>query len=331
MSSPKFPMYANESISKLTISSLTSNGSLSQDIFEFGMSSVECQVVGISLFAFVLSMGSFLIILIINHVRDNQYATLLDYLVNNSLLIIMYTNYSGFVLWLARSCFGSLPLVVSKMFSLNDSVSFFLLSFIVDQTLLFKMLYVTCWKSVGQVNDDIFYEFFKALNITFAVLLVIVQIQFDTYLPEVMLFCTGDQLFYINKGLHINDYIGLFSVVFWVIPIAVISYQQKKLNTHSGFRTREGFHLHLVIIMFLLFLTLSRLPNELAFRFIEEGSLDKLPQALVIPLACTSSRVVLSVVMPMFIIAKSPSLQELLRMKMKRMFCQREPRVVPII
>ena len=146
-----------------------------------------------------------------------------------------------------------------------------------------------------------------------------------------MFFSTGDINLYVKRELHINDYFGFISVAFWIISITIISYQQKKLNTNSGFRTQEGFHFHFLILIFFLLLMISRLPNELTYKFIKAGTLDQLPQALAIPLGCTSSRVVLSVVTPMLIIAKSKSLRELLKKKWQSLLCHRETRVVPIV
>ena len=314
------------------MANVTHNSSVERfDIYEFAMGSVECQLLAMALFSINIIAGTYLQLTVINHVRDNQYATLLDYLMNAIVLSMMYSNWSGSVMWIVRSCFGPLPEIICHLYSLSDSIIWFLTTLLIDEMVFLKLLYVTCWKSVGQLNDDIFYEFFKAINLTFSLLLGAAQVLYSEYLAEVMLFCTGDATTYkVNDKVYFNDYFGRYSSIAWMICVIVMSCQQKRESASSGFRTDEGYHFHFGIVIFVTVLIASRIPNIMAFQYIEDGTLDQMPQALTIPLGSTLSKFVMAVITPVLLIWKSPSLQKSFKKRIKDFLQRPENNIVPI-
>ena len=307
----------------------SSNQSAPQDVFEFAMSNLECQLVGIFLYSVILTLGTFLVSVIISYIQDNQYATLLDYLVNASFLTLMFTNFSGCLLWVLRSSFSHLPLVVCQAFGITDSASWFMLTLLLNEMLLMKVLYVTYWKSVGQLNDDIFFAFFKAVNTTFVILHAISQIQYDHFIPDVMLFCTGHVEDYHLKR-HFNNYFGMCSVAFWIFAVTRIWYEAQRV-TSNGFRSPQGFEALYGTMKFLAALGISSIPSLLAYHFLEEGSLDQLPQALTIPLASTLPRMVMTIGFPVIIIGQNNTLKNLTKKRLRtlKIVCQRDQVIIP--
>ena len=58
------------------MANVTHNSSVERfDIYEFAMGSVECQLLAMALFSINIIAGTYLQLTVINHVRDNQYAT----------------------------------------------------------------------------------------------------------------------------------------------------------------------------------------------------------------------------------------------------------------
>ena len=303
-----------------------------QDAFEFALQNFYCQLVGNFFFLVILICGTYLLMTVMDYARDNQYATLVDYLINISFTILMYTNFSGFSLWILRSVIGPLPVHACQVFTISDSVSWFILTMIVNQTLLIKLLYVTRWRSVGQINDDIFFEFFKAVNVTFAILHVAGQVHCNEFIQEVMTFCTGDVHTHYQEGRqHFNNYFGMISIGFWIFAMAKIWHQERTVNEANGLTTFQGFQFFFGALAFFASVGLSRIPNVLAEKYLSEGTLNQLPQALSVPIGTTLTRLVLAVITPLIMMCKKPPLRESLAKRLRMLNCKRTARIVPIV
>ena len=109
------------------------NISIEGDAFKFALGNMECQLVALFFFAIILILGSYLLRVVINYVTNHQYATLLDYLTSIMFCVLIFTNFSGFMLWGLRSVFGPLPLKVCQGFSITDSSSGFILTVVLNQ------------------------------------------------------------------------------------------------------------------------------------------------------------------------------------------------------
>ena len=127
-------------------------------------------MLGLGMHTLIMTVGNAWLLMLISYVRNNQYCTLLDYLANLVFCVELVTNCSGFLLWVLRSILGRLPHWACVFFSISDSVCFFTLTFLIDQVMLLKFLYVTRWKNVGQLNDDLFHSVSQAVTGTFAAL-----------------------------------------------------------------------------------------------------------------------------------------------------------------
>ena len=305
------------------------NISIKGDAFKFALGNMECQLVALFFFAIILILGSYLLGVVINYVTNHQYATLLDYLTSIMFCVLIFTNFSGFLLWGLRSVFGPLPLKVCQGFSITDSSSGFILTVVLNQFVLLKLLYVTCWKSVGQLNDDVFFEFFKATNITFVILHAAAQILCDEYLTEIMVFCTGNvEAHYVEGKLHFNNYFGVCSILFWTLALLKIWHQDRKVASITGTRLVQGFQFHIGLTFFLIMMALSRIPNVLSGIYLDEGTLDRLPQALTIPLATTLSRVVMSVILPLMLTEKRHKLRARVRRGFRKLLCLQDRNLI---
>ena len=119
-----------------------------------------------------MTVGNTWLLMLISYVRNNQYCTLLDYLANLVFCVELVTNCSGFVLWTLRSFISPLPRWACIAFSISDSACFFTLTLLVDQIMLLKYLYVTRWRNVGQLNDDLFHYASQAVTGIFTALYI---------------------------------------------------------------------------------------------------------------------------------------------------------------